>query len=221
MVQQMAAVNPQLAELTKRPEALQRILSPVCPEVLQKVQHGGRRMKALCKASWRCRSRQSPRQTRQTRQLKCIHWTVDERKRFGAQPHSFASQDVVIKFPCCGSWEWLDAEASESWGWPDLSQGWWYTLCGIRRLPAESALVSFGQLFDSTKNRDLFNFQLGAWESELSCVCQLSLWDVRRRAHSPEFGPFLWGRTAWPQHQCIAPRGMLNIVELYSTGVWT
>ena len=45
MVQQMAAMNPQLAELTKRPEPLGfrslRILSILSPEVLQKVQHGG------------------------------------------------------------------------------------------------------------------------------------------------------------------------------------
>ena len=38
MVQQMVAVNPQLAELIQSPEALQRILSP---EILQKVQSGG------------------------------------------------------------------------------------------------------------------------------------------------------------------------------------
>ncbi|CAL1154150.1 unnamed protein product [Cladocopium goreaui] len=36
------------------------------------------------------------------------------------------------------------------------------------KLPAESALVSFGQLFDS-KNRDLFNFQLGGGISGSCC----------------------------------------------------
>lgn len=148
MVQQMMAVNPKLAELVKSPEALQRILSP---EILQKVQHGGLdedTLKSLMETPTSGKEmKESNLEQNQTNLLpKMLSSNV---------PAMVLESGLMLKQVKAGD-------------------GRTFPKDGDKLFVEYAGYLPNGQLFDSTKNGDLFSFQLGAsqvirgWEVGLS-----------------------------------------------------
>eukprot|EP00438_Fugacium_kawagutii_P036383 Skav223649 [mRNA] locus=scaffold46:715078:718645:- [translate_table: standard] len=135
MVQQMVAANPQLESLVSSPEALQEILSP---EILQKVQHGD-----LDEATLQ-RIMEKPKDSRvATATNKSDHESLLPKMMSSNAPALVLESGLMLK----------QVKAGDGKTFPKDGDNLFVEYAGY--LPS-------GQLFDSTKNGDLFSFQLGA-----------------------------------------------------------
>eukprot|EP00438_Fugacium_kawagutii_P022299 Skav233979 [mRNA] locus=scaffold1008:744039:745016:+ [translate_table: standard] len=135
MVQQMVAVNPQFASLVSSPAALQEILSP---EILQKVQHGD-----LDEATLQ-RIMEKPSDSRvATSTNKSDHESVLPKMMSSNAPALVLESGMMLKQVKAGD-------------------GRTFPKDGDKLLVEYAGYLPSGQLFDSTKNGDLFSFQLGA-----------------------------------------------------------
>ena len=153
MVQQMMAVNPKLAELVKSPEALQRILSP---EILQKVQHGGLDEDTLESLMETPTSSKSLSSGKETQESNLGNQTNLLPKMLSSNvPAMLLESGLMLKQVVAGD-------------------GRTFPKDGDKLFVEYAGYLPNGQLFDSTKNGDLFSFQLGAsqvirgWEVGLS-----------------------------------------------------
>eukprot|EP00438_Fugacium_kawagutii_P026343 Skav235400 [mRNA] locus=scaffold487:143096:144073:- [translate_table: standard] len=135
MVQQMVAANPQLASMVSSPEALREILSPT---VLQKVQHGD-----LDEATLQ-RIMEKPNDSRvATSTNKSDHESLLPKMMSSNAPALVLESGLMLK----------QVKAGDGRTFPKDGDKLFVEYAGY--LPS-------GQLFDSTKNGDLFSFQLGA-----------------------------------------------------------
>ena len=139
MVQQMMAVNPQLAELIQSPEALQKILSP---EILQKVQSGGLDEDSLQSILDTPKTASSTNKNTNSSNLS-NHSSLLPKMLSSSAPSVLLESGLMLKQVKAGD-------------------GRTFPKDGDKLFVEYAGYLQNGQLFDSTKNRDLFSFQLGA-----------------------------------------------------------